>query len=109
MTPASNFKLLVSATALEKLGPDFTYATEVYARGKVEKGVLDGDLILKGGGDPVLETADLTDLAKQVKAAGISQVKGSVLPMIRCSTISGWDGDGAGIASRTTIRQRSAR
>jgi len=79
MTPASNFKLLVSATALEKLGPDFTYKTEVYAHGKVEKGVIEGDLILKGGGDPVLETADLTDLAKQVKVAGISQVKGSVL------------------------------
>lgn len=79
LTPASNFKLLVAATALEKLGPDFTYKTEVYTRGKVDKGVLDGDLILKGGGDPVLETADLADLSKQVKAAGISRVKGNVI------------------------------
>ena len=79
MTPASNFKLLISATALEKLGPDFAYRTEVYTSGKIEKGVLDGDLIIKGGGDPVLETADLTDLAKQVKAAGISRVKGSLI------------------------------
>lgn len=79
LVPASNQKLLVSAVALEKLGPDFTYRTGVYALGKIDKGVLSGDLILKGGGDPVLETADLTNLAKQVKAAGINSVKGDVI------------------------------
>lgn len=79
LTPASNQKLLVSAAVLEKLGPDFTYKTEIYARGKIEKGVLNGDLILKGGGDPVLLTDDLTDLSKQIRAAGITRVKGDIL------------------------------
>lgn len=79
MTPASNQKLLVSAAILEKLGPDFTYKTEAYSRGRIIKGVLEGDLIIRGGGDPVTETADLTGLAKAVRAAGITRVKGSIL------------------------------
>jgi D-alanyl-D-alanine carboxypeptidase/D-alanyl-D-alanine-endopeptidase (penicillin-binding protein 4) len=78
--PASNQKLLVSATALEKLGPDFTYETCVYAQGKVNsKGVLEGDLVLKGGGDPTLRTADLTDLARQVRSRGITKVTGDLV------------------------------
>jgi D-alanyl-D-alanine carboxypeptidase/D-alanyl-D-alanine-endopeptidase (penicillin-binding protein 4) len=79
MIPASNFKLLVSSTILEQLGPDFTFKTEVYTSGKLENGVLDGDVILKGGGDPVLLTVDLTDLAKQLKASGILRIKGSII------------------------------
>lgn len=79
MIPASNFKLLVSATALEQLGPDFTYKTEVYTTGKLDKGILDGNVVIKGGGDPVLLTADLTDLAKQLSASGIKQITGDII------------------------------
>lgn len=79
MIPASNFKLLVSATSLEQFGPDYTFKTQVYATGKIENGVLNGSLVLKGGGDPVLLTADLTDLAKQVRAAGVSQINGDII------------------------------
>lgn len=80
MIPASNFKLLVSATILEKLGPDFTYKTEVYTSGAIsKKGVLTGNVIVKGGGDPVLKTADLADLANQFKASGIVKIDGNVI------------------------------
>ncbi len=79
MIPASNFKLLVSSTSLELLGPDFKFQTEVFANGQVKDGVLNGDLVIKGGGDPVLLTADLTELAGQVKAAGINSVKGNII------------------------------
>jgi len=79
MMPASNFKLLVSSTILEQLGPDFTFKTEVYTAGEAENGVLKGDIIIKGGGDPVLLTADITDLARQVRAAGITQITGNVI------------------------------
>lgn len=79
MIPASNFKLLVSATILEQLGPDFTFKTEVYTSGNLDNGLLDGDVVIKGGGDPVLLTSDLTDLAKQLKSAGISRVNGSII------------------------------
>lgn len=54
LVPASNQKLLVTAAALIELGPDFTFATKLYADGPVKDGVLHGDLILRGGGDPNL-------------------------------------------------------
>ncbi len=79
MIPASNFKLVVSATTLELLGPDFKFQTEVFANGPVQDGVLDGDLIIKGGGDPVLSTANLTELASQVKETGVKSVKGNIV------------------------------
>lgn len=78
--PASNQKLLVSAAALDKLGPDFTYETCVYADGKVNgKGVLEGNLVVKGGGDPTLRTADLTDLAKQIRSMGVTKITGDLI------------------------------
>ena len=54
LAPASNQKLLVTAAALIELGPDFTFTTGLYAAGPVKDGVLTGDLILRGGGDPNL-------------------------------------------------------
>lgn len=78
--PASNMKLLVSATVLDRLGPDYTYETRAYAAAQVDsKGVLRGDLVLKGAGDPILETAHLADLARQVKARGIKKIAGNVV------------------------------
>ena len=79
MIPASNFKLLASSTSLEQFGPDYTFKTEVYTTGKIENGVLNGNIILKGGGDPVLLTKDVTDLAKQIKTAGITQISGDII------------------------------
>ncbi|MCK5439498.1 MAG: D-alanyl-D-alanine carboxypeptidase, partial [Gemmatimonadetes bacterium] len=53
--PASNLKLVVSAVALERLGPDFTYRTTVYATQPIgSNGTLNGDLVLYGRGDPNL-------------------------------------------------------
>lgn len=50
--PGSVQKLFTTWLALETLGPDRTFATELYATGAVKAGVLEGSLILKGGGDP---------------------------------------------------------
>ena len=77
--PASNFKLLDGATALAYLGQRFQYHTVLLARGEVRDGALDGDLILVGGGDPVLTRGDLRQSAAAVQAAGIRRVLGSVL------------------------------
>ncbi|MGQ9454913.1 MAG: D-alanyl-D-alanine carboxypeptidase/D-alanyl-D-alanine endopeptidase [Armatimonadota bacterium] len=80
MIPASNMKLIVSATALDRLGPDFTYSTRVYTCGKVNaRGVVEGDLALVGGGDPTLETRDLRNLAREIKCRGIRKVAGDVI------------------------------
>ena len=54
MNPASVMKLLTTYAGLELLGPAYTWRTEVYALGKIEKGVLRGDLVIKGYGDPNL-------------------------------------------------------
>ena len=92
--PASNQKLLVAAAALEVLGPDHVFTTEVRG-GPVNGGVLAGDLYLVGGGDPLLTTDDypaaeingypvlnatsLDTLADSVAAAGITHVDGNLV------------------------------
>ena len=77
--PASNFKLLDAATALAYLGPQHRFVTQLFARGALDQGVLDGDLILVGGGDPVLARSDLRDAAAAVAAHGIQSITGTVL------------------------------
>jgi D-alanyl-D-alanine carboxypeptidase/D-alanyl-D-alanine-endopeptidase (penicillin-binding protein 4) len=96
-TPASNAKLLVSATGLALLGPDFTVTTSVYGAGPVQDSVLQGDLVLYGRGDPTfshrcyqLDTTvagacdhdpatRLRELAHQVRAEGIRVVAGDLI------------------------------
>jgi len=72
--PASTFKLVVGSAALEKLGPDFRFHTEVLSTGGVDGGRLDGELVLRGGGDPFLNAADLDAAAAAVAKAGITHV-----------------------------------
>jgi len=72
LIPASNEKLTVTYGALTALGPDFRIETDVLLDD-------DGDLILKGYGDPTLSSAQLRVLARQVRAAGVTTVTGRVL------------------------------
>ncbi len=74
--PASTFKLLVGSAALDKLGPEFRFRTQVLANGSVANGVLDGELVLRGGGDPFLNANDLGAAAAAVANAGIARVTG---------------------------------
>jgi len=93
--PASNFKLVDAASALAYLGPGFRYRTDLLERGTVQDGVLSGDLILRGGGDPVLSRADLERAARAVVAAGITRITGSVLPDDRVFDRQRYGGDWA--------------
>ena len=84
--PASNTKLLVAATAAALLPPDFRFRTSVYAAGPVEDGVVRGDLVLYGRGDPTLSgryedsvTAAFDQLADSLRARGITGVAGDVV------------------------------
>ena len=52
MLPASTMKLFTAATALDALGADYRYTTDLRFKGVREGGVLDGDLVLRGSGDP---------------------------------------------------------
>ncbi len=77
LPPASVAKALTGAYALHVLGPGHRFVTQVVADGPIENGVLKGDLILAGGGDPTLGTDELADLAAAMKAEGLREVQGA--------------------------------
>lgn len=79
LTPASVTKLFTTAAALEHWGPDYRFTTRFMAEGAVEDGVLDGDLMLVGGGDPDLDTARLHSLVMRLRQTGIERVTGDLV------------------------------
>ncbi|MEK4026503.1 D-alanyl-D-alanine carboxypeptidase/D-alanyl-D-alanine endopeptidase [Sporosarcina sp. FSL W7-1283] len=79
VTPASNVKVLTATTALEVLGEDYTFQTDVLASGPVKNGVLNGQLYLRGTGDPTLMERDLQQLAKEVRQSGIKSITGNIV------------------------------
>ena len=78
--PASNEKLYTSVAALHELGGTGTLRTTALATQSLSlDGTLDGDLYLRGGGDPTLDTARLEALAQDLRDAGLSKVTGHVI------------------------------
>ncbi|MEM6335510.1 MAG: D-alanyl-D-alanine carboxypeptidase/D-alanyl-D-alanine-endopeptidase [Bacteroidota bacterium] len=86
-TPASNMKLYTTAAGLDQLGPDFSYKTRVYVDGEVENGVLHGNVIVRGSGDPTISgrfndddrTRTFRDWAGWLKGAGIRHITGDLI------------------------------
>lgn len=76
MPPASVLKSITSLYALERLGPAYRYGTRVLATGPVLGGIIQGDLVLVGAGDPTVQTDQLGDLAARLAAAGVKGVTG---------------------------------
>ena len=76
--PASVMKLLTGAAAFETLGEGHTFKTELYMDGRIESGVLHGNLYLRGRGDPTLTKNDLKAFVSELKAKGISSIAGNV-------------------------------
>ena len=76
--PASVQKLVTTATALDRLGPETRFETAVLADGGVAEGTLDGDLYLRGSGDPTFGSAALDRLAGLVADTGLERVNGRV-------------------------------
>ena len=101
--PASNMKLFTTSAALTSLTPDFRYTTALLANGSIKGGVLDGDLILKGSGDPTISgrynggkvTETFEQWADSVKAKGIKEIKGNLIGDDNCFDEDfygdGWD------------------
>ncbi len=79
MNPASTIKLLTTYAALELLGPSYTWKTEAYAGGKLEGGVLQGNLILKGYGDPKLTLENFWLLLRRLRALGLRDIRGDLV------------------------------
>ena len=77
--PASTMKLVTTLVALDVLGPSFRWKTDVYAMGEVIDGRLEGDLLLKGHGDPFLVTERVWQMLRSVNQAGIREVSGDLL------------------------------
>lgn len=79
LTPASNTKLFSGMAALETLGEDHRFSTEIHTDGKRSGQVLQGNLYLKGKGDPTLLQEDFEAFAAELKSQGIQKVKGDLI------------------------------
>ncbi len=79
MRPASNMKLLTTSTALRILGTDYVFRTVVAGDSLTSDGTVNGNVYLKGMGDPDLTTDDLDSLSSQLKAIGIKKVTGNIV------------------------------
>lgn len=87
LIPASNVKLSTSAAALDRLGPGYRYRTHLYADGPVRDGVLKGNLIVRGTGDPTIggeeQQDDVTRLfrawADSLRSRGVRRIEGHVV------------------------------
>jgi D-alanyl-D-alanine carboxypeptidase/D-alanyl-D-alanine-endopeptidase (penicillin-binding protein 4) len=79
LNPASTIKLLTTYAALELLGPAYTWRTEAYAAGALERGVLAGDLILKGHGDPKLTLENFWLWLRELRARGLTHIRGDLV------------------------------
>ena len=79
MSPASTMKLVTTYAALELLGPAYTWNTEVLAATTPEMGVLDGDLYLKGSGDPALTIERFWLLLRDLRQGGLREIRGDLV------------------------------
>jgi len=79
MNPASLIKLLTTYAALDQLGPAWTWATPVLFTGPVREGVLDGDLVIRGSGDPKLVIERVWLLLRRVQQYGVREVRGDIV------------------------------
>jgi len=77
--PASVEKMLTTLVALDTLGPTYKWQTEVHLLGEVDQGTLDGDILLRGFGDPYLVTERFWQLLRQVRQSGIDTINGDLL------------------------------
>ncbi len=89
LKPASSQKVITTATALGILGENFKFETKIWAKGIIENGVLKGDLIIQGGGDPSLgfmrysmgkKSKELfREWITKIKQAGITSIEGDII------------------------------
>jgi D-alanyl-D-alanine carboxypeptidase/D-alanyl-D-alanine-endopeptidase (penicillin-binding protein 4) len=79
MSPASTMKLVTTLAGLELLRPEYRWKTEAYADGRIDSGVLDGNLVLKGYGDPKITVEQFQQLIAQLRSTGLSTIRGDLI------------------------------
>jgi D-alanyl-D-alanine carboxypeptidase/D-alanyl-D-alanine-endopeptidase (penicillin-binding protein 4) len=79
MNPASTMKLLTTYAALDMLGPAYTWKTEAWLDGELNDGVLNGNLILKGYGDPKFTIEQFWLWLSELRARGLREIRGDLI------------------------------
>lgn len=79
MNPASVMKLVTTYAGLDMLGPGYFWKTRVFTQGYVKDGVLNGNLLIQGSGDPKLVLERLHDLMRAIQDKGVRSVNGDIL------------------------------
>lgn len=79
VNPASLFKLATTLAALDLLGPGYSWVTPVWLNGRLRDGVLEGDLVIKGNGDPKLVPERIWLLLRRVQQLGVREIQGDIV------------------------------
>ncbi|MDD2914316.1 MAG: D-alanyl-D-alanine carboxypeptidase/D-alanyl-D-alanine-endopeptidase [Gallionella sp.] len=79
LNPASTMKLLTTLAGLETLGPAYRWKTEAYLDGKLENGVLQGNLVFKGYGDPKLTVEQFWMWLHELRQRGLREIRGDIV------------------------------
>jgi len=80
LSPASVSKLYIAAAALDRWGPQYRFTTRLVSTGTIDaQGVLQGDLVFAGGGDPALTSEDLWRLIQRLRLQGVSAIDGQLV------------------------------
>ncbi|MBD5304017.1 MAG: D-alanyl-D-alanine carboxypeptidase/D-alanyl-D-alanine-endopeptidase [Bacteroides sp.] len=86
LVPASIMKCVTTATLLPQLGEDFTYETKVYLTGSVRDGVLEGNILVEGSGDPSLNSRHVvnnpdicSEIVSKLRTEGVRKVQGKIV------------------------------
>jgi D-alanyl-D-alanine carboxypeptidase/D-alanyl-D-alanine-endopeptidase (penicillin-binding protein 4) len=78
-SPASTIKVVTTFAALDSLGPAYTWHTQALVQGALQDGVLDGDLFLKGGGDPYMTLERWWSFVQELRAKGLRSLRGDIV------------------------------
>lgn len=78
-SPASVEKIATAYAVLLEFGADFKWPTQLYYRGELKSGVLHGDIIVKGYGDPTLKAKDVKEFAQKIASFGVRKVVGNIV------------------------------
>ena len=78
-SPASTIKLITTFASLDLLGPAYVWQTRALLRGGLKDGVLDGDLVLQGGGDPYMTLERWWKFVRMLRDKGLKTIRGDVV------------------------------
>jgi len=78
-SPASVIKVLTTYAALDALGPNYTWKTRAYINGRLANGVLNGDLIVVGGGDPYMTAERWWRFVQSLREQGLAKITGDIV------------------------------